>query len=595
MSFQTPISIAKAIENIQSSQYILPAIQREFVWSDEQIERLFDSLMRGYPIGSFLFWKIKPDKLTDFQFYRFMDKYHQRDYRRNEATKLSGQIPRTAVLDGQQRLTALNIGLNGYYASKMPYFRWNSDHAFPKRRLYLNLLAEPDEERDMAYEFKVLEDDDAKVRDDGHFWFPVGEILQFKKMNEVFKYCNQNDLVGPELEHPSDTMCRLWEVVMHSPVINFFLEEEHNLEKVLNIFIRVNSGGTQLSYSDILLSIATAQWRNYDAREEIYGLVDDLNLMGESFSFEKDFILKASLVLSDIKTVAFRIYNFNRNNMLKIEKLWPKIKDALTITVRLLTTWGYSRDTLVSNNAVIPLAYYILRKGNPKGIITSTDYAADRERMQRWLMRALLKRTFGGQSDNVLTNTRRVISETSNSFPEDKIYESLRGTAKSMAFDEDQIDGLLDTRYGHSSTFTVLALLYPWLKFDQHFHIDHIFPRSMFKPKILQKNGISKQERHRWLDHKDDLGNLQLLQGKVNQNKADQDFEAWLQELQPEPVGLDAYKNQHMIPEVDLSFAKFPEFLEARTQILKKTLKDLLCGSTTSQNLTEAPRCVLRP
>ena len=133
MSFQTPIKIAEAIENIQSNQYILPAIQREFVWSDEQIERLFDSLMRGYPIGTFLFWKIKPDKLTDFQFYRFMDKFHQRDYRRNEPIKVSGQMPRTAVLDGQQRLTALNIGLNGYYASKIPYYRWNSDHAFPKR------------------------------------------------------------------------------------------------------------------------------------------------------------------------------------------------------------------------------------------------------------------------------------------------------------------------------------------------------------------------------------------------------------------------------------------------------------------------------
>jgi len=65
MSFQTPITIARAIENIQSNQYILPAIQREFVWSDEQIERLFDSLMRGYPIGSFLFWKIKPQNDTD--------------------------------------------------------------------------------------------------------------------------------------------------------------------------------------------------------------------------------------------------------------------------------------------------------------------------------------------------------------------------------------------------------------------------------------------------------------------------------------------------------------------------------------------------
>ncbi|MBW8038706.1 MAG: DUF262 domain-containing protein [Planctomycetes bacterium] len=576
MSFQTPITIAKAIENIQSNQYILPAIQREFVWSDGQIERLFDSLMRGYPIGSFLFWRINPDKLTDFQFYRFMNKYHQRDHRRNEPITLTGEMPRTAILDGQQRLTALNIGLNGYYASKMPYFRWNSDHAFPKRRLYLNLLAEPDEERDMAYEFKMLQDDDAKVRDDNHFWFRVGQILQFDDSFYVIDYCNKNNLVGPDLRHPSAILHKLWKIILDSQVINHFLEEEHNLEKVLNIFIRVNSGGTQLSYSDILLSIAVAQWQDYDAREEIYSLVDELNQIGESFTFNKDFILKSCLVLSDVKSIAFKIISFNKENMQKIEENWNNVKEALDKTVRLLSVWGYSRDTLVSNNAIIPLAYYILRKGNPKGIITSTDYSADRERMQRWLMRALLKRTFGGQSDNVLTKTRRVIAETSDSFPEDKIYESLRGTAKSMAFDEDQIDGLLDTRYGHSGTFTVLALLYPWLKFDQHFHIDHIFPRSMFKPKILREKGIPKEKWNLWLDHKDDLGNLQLLQGKVNMNKADKDFEAWLQELQPEPVGLDTYKQQHIIPELDLSFWNFPEFLEARTQILRQKLKELL-------------------
>ena len=576
MSFQTPITISKAIENIQSNQYILPAIQREFVWSDGQIERLFDSLMRGYPIGSFLFWKIKPDKLTDFQFYRFMDRYLQRDCRRNEPIKLTGEMPRTAILDGQQRLTALNIGLKGYYASKLPYYRWNSDYAFPKRRLYLNLLARPDKENDIAYEFKTLQDSDAEQKDQAHFWFPVGQILQFSKMNEVFKYCNQNELVGHDLEHPSDALCRLWEVILHSPVINYFLEEDHDLNKVLNIFIRVNSGGTQLSYSDILLSIATAQWQKYDAREEIYQLVDDLNLMGETFSFNKDFVLKASLVLSDIKTIAFKVNNFNKENMQKIEKQWLGIKDAVALTVRLLTTWGYSRDTLVSNNAVIPLAYYILRKGNPKGIITSTAYSTDREQMQKWLMRALLKQTFSGQPDNVLTKIRRVISESSDSFPEHEIYEALRGTAKSMAFDEDQIDGLLDYQYGESNTYTILALLYPWLKFDQHFHIDHIFPRSMFKPKILRKFGIPKEKWDLWLDHRDDLGNLQLLQGMVNQNKIDKEFEAWLQETQPEPVGLEAYKQQHFIPEVDLSFTKYPEFLEARTQVIKHKLKEML-------------------
>ena len=576
MRFETPITIAKAIENIQSNQYILPAIQREFVWSDKQIENMFDSLMRGYPIGSFLFWQIQPDKLSDFQFYRFMDKYHQRDYSHNEPIYLTGEQSKTAVLDGQQRLTALNIGLKGYYASKLPYYRWNSDHAFPKRTLHLDLLAKPDEEQEMAYSFKMMAAD--KIKNDGNsFWFPVGNILQFKEVFDVFQFCNKHDLVGSDLEHPSKTLVRLWKVIVDNGVINYYLEEEQNLDKVLNIFIRVNSGGTELSYSDMLLSIATAQWKTFDAREEIYTLVDELNDRGESFNFNKNFVLKSCLVLSDIKSVVFKIDNFKKDNMQKIEEQWGDIKEALVLTVRLLEIWGYNRDTLVSNNAVIPLTYYILKQGNPTELISSHSFDADREKMQRWLMSALLKQTLGGQSDNVLTKIRQVISIHNDNFPENEIYEILKGTTKSMTFDEDQVDGLLDMQYGSSNTYTVLALLYPWLKFDQHFHIDHIYPRNMFKEKYLKESTIPED---RWVEYKslrDGLSNLQLLQGKVNQNKSDQDFETWLHNVEAdEPLALDAYKTQHMIPDVDLSFHNFPQFFEERTKIIKAKLLELL-------------------
>jgi len=576
MHFETPITIAKAIENIQSNQYILPAIQREFVWSDKQIENMFDSLMRGYPIGSFLFWQIQPDKLSDFQFYRFMDRYHQRDHSHNEPIYLTGEQSKSAVLDGQQRLTALNIGLKGYYASKLPYYRWNSDHAFPKRTLHLNLLTKPDEEQEMAYSFKMMAADKIK-NDENNFWFPVGEILQFKEVYDVFQFCNKHDLVGSDLEHPSKTLVRLWKVIVDSEVINYYLEEEQNLDKVLNIFIRVNSGGTELSYSDMLLSIATAQWKTFDAREEIYTLVDDLNNRTESFNFNKNFILKSCLLLSDIKSVVFKIDNFKKDNMQKIEEQWAEIKAALTLTVRLLEIWGYNRDTLVSNNAVIPLAYYILKQGNPTELISSPSFAEDREKMQRWLMGALLKQTLGGQSDNVLTKIRQVIFVNNNHFPENEIYEALRGTTKSMAFDEDQVDSLLDIQYGSSNTYTILALLYPWLKFDQHFHIDHIYPRNMFKEKYLKDSSIPENSWVEYQSLRDGLSNLQLLQGKVNQSKSDQDFETWLHNVEAdEPLALDAYKTQHMIPDVDLSFHNFPQFFEERTKIIKAKLQELL-------------------
>ena len=81
MSYQTPVTIREALESIQLQDYVLPAIQREFVWSAPQIISLFDSLMRGYPIGSFLFWRLEPEAHSakfrqDQQFYGFLKDMH---------------------------------------------------------------------------------------------------------------------------------------------------------------------------------------------------------------------------------------------------------------------------------------------------------------------------------------------------------------------------------------------------------------------------------------------------------------------------------------------------------------------------------------
>src|SRR5271170_313318 len=104
-------TIAEALARIQNKSYVLPAIQREFVWWPEQIEKLFDSLMQGYPFGTFLFWKVQPETSGKFKFYDFVRNYHERDAAHCPDL---GSLPNQAliaVLDGQQRLTALNIGL----------------------------------------------------------------------------------------------------------------------------------------------------------------------------------------------------------------------------------------------------------------------------------------------------------------------------------------------------------------------------------------------------------------------------------------------------------------------------------------------------
>jgi uncharacterized protein with ParB-like and HNH nuclease domain len=111
MSFQAPITIADALRNIEQRHYLLPAIQREFVWPAEKIEWLFDSLMRGYPISSFLFWKVDDMSKSGYRFYEFLREYRQRFKIHNEEVPVAGIRNFTAVLDGQQRLTSLYIGL----------------------------------------------------------------------------------------------------------------------------------------------------------------------------------------------------------------------------------------------------------------------------------------------------------------------------------------------------------------------------------------------------------------------------------------------------------------------------------------------------
>lgn len=296
MSYQTALTIKSVIDHIKKRQYVLPSIQREFVWDTDQIEVLFDSLMRDYPISTFLFWKVDKNKIKDFQFYEFLKKYHERDCRHNTKVDLVGDEDVIALLDGQQRMTSMYIALAGSYASKMPYYRKNSSHAYPVMKLYLDLL-QPSSEVEVEYNFKFLTEQEAEVDDDS-FWFECGKILEFTSTNNAVMYAMKNKLTDTskyteqQSEFAINTLNEFFNVIHQKGTISYYLETGEELDKVLQIFIRTNSGGTKLSYSDLLLSIATAQWQEKDARELIHDFVDDINQIGDGFSFNKDLVLK---------------------------------------------------------------------------------------------------------------------------------------------------------------------------------------------------------------------------------------------------------------------------------------------------------------
>src|SRR6266404_4007943 len=194
MAFERPITVREAIERIAHREYLLPAIQREFVWDPEQIIRLFDSLLRDYPIGSFLFWQINPERKHDYQFYEFLRDYHERDTTHNPKATLTGDAGITAVLDGQQRLTALFVGLLGTYAERKKHGRKRYDSNYPRKRLYLN-LSKPAESFDLLYDFRFREDDEDLVTEEDDRWFRVGHILAFREAVDIMDFLIDNGLV----------------------------------------------------------------------------------------------------------------------------------------------------------------------------------------------------------------------------------------------------------------------------------------------------------------------------------------------------------------------------------------------------------------
>ena len=588
-SFQTPMTIKETVTEIGENHYFLPAIQREFVWNHEQIARLFDSIMKGYPIGSFLFWNVKEENVATFDFYKFMEKYHERDYYNNPKAELDGVKNIGCVLDGQQRLTSLYIGLRGTYAEKLPRRRWDDPNAYPEKRLYLNLLSRAplngnDED---LYDFKFLTEKEATHRDEKTYWFRVGEVLNFTKEADVNRYLIKNKLMSLEEEKSdfaNETLFDLFSKVHNERIISYYLEVSQDIDTVLNIFIRVNSGGTVLSNSDLLLSIATAKWSQIDARKEIFDLVKNVNKTGDRFNFNNDFVLKSFLVLSDIKNIAFKVSNFTNENMELMENKWEIVSKSIRLSVELLDSWGYNWQTLTSNNAVIPIAYYLSKIGNPDNFVLSSTYKKDRERIKRWLTLSLVKRVFSGQPDNVLRSIRELITDGVSEFPLEEIIDQFKGSNKTLIIQEEDVDKLLEIEYSNPQTFSILALLYPNLDYRNKFHIDHIFPQKFFKDKELSKRSIPKGEWEDFAINQDYIANLQLLEGILNEEKSSQDFDNWLIQNFPDESRRNEYKLKNYIPlDFDLKFKNFLDFIDEREELIRSKLMEILGVKETSK------------
>jgi uncharacterized protein with ParB-like and HNH nuclease domain len=564
----TAKTISEVVTEHLNRTTFLPAIQREFVWSPDAIAKLFDSIMGDYPISSFLFWKIKEENKNQWTAYEFLRDFDEEDPH-NRETNLAGiNQDIHLVLDGQQRLTSLNIGLKGSY--RYFYYRWY------KTKLYLNLLDtnNNDNPEESKYQFAFRENALANPRARGpQYWYLVGEILNFDDAEDAKKDIKSKlgGFTEEERDHAYSMIGRLHSRMHTSRALNYYEEKSQDYDKVVEIFIRANTGGVKLEYSDILLSTATAKWNKLNAREEIHSFTDSINSIGNGYSFGKDFVLKGCLYLTDGLPIQYKVKNFNRNNLIRIEDNWENIEATIYETVSLVSRFGYNDKNLVAKIALLPIAYY-LKKLNRKNFVNSTDKkeVTNQIYIQKWLTITLLKNSFGSSSDTTLKNLQDTINsqQSYDWFPYKELNDRL---GISASFNEAEIVNLVANNYGTKYSYLILSLLYPdrdWK--DNYYHEDHIFPKSEFTRSKLHQRGYKEEKIERYLKYFNTISNLQLLTESENLSKNAKPFDEWICTRD------DNFKSRHLIPIMSsYNIDNFLDFIEARTDAISAQLRNI--------------------
>lgn len=560
----------------------LPAIQRHFVWNRNDICKLFDSIMCGYPIGTFLFWEIADTKSDNYAFYEF-----NKDYSEHVEGKFNKTAPRslppgiTGVLDGQQRLNSMYVALSGSYSAYnggkgLPRSNKNN---YSRRWLYINVLFErsEEEEADYQYEFTFLTDPEAEPK---HFerkkcWVPVHKVYRCETVEDLDKYWEDfqsgipADRLPPAVkrERAQELLKLLRQRLRVENLISYFPITNTELTEALEIFIRANNGGIKVTNAEMIFSTIIAHWDK--GREKIEALESELNRVGNGFSFDVGAVMLGCLALSG-SPIRLKIESFKPGQVDVIKKGWDGIAESLRTATQLFEEWGFSGNNRVTASAVIAIAILVQRKINLK---------ASNPDLRLFVIRSLIFQIYR-RGERALTLIRGYAHDD---LTDGAIFDLKKFAAKfitpsgeKMEATPDMINKLLMLPISDNRIFLLLSLLHTHHAIHQKaFQKDHIHPLKGFES--LDAFELNTEQAEKWNVWKNQLPNLQLLQDGENNNKRATPFEEWLPKYRTTEALRKSYLAENDIPlEVSLDFNDFEVFFEERKKILRQRLTTLL-------------------
>ena len=584
-------TIKDVLKGIEKGRTVLPAMQRSFVWPEEKIYNLFDSLMRGYPIGTFLFWKIDKSTFKQYTFNLFIKNcLIKKDHLQKGDKATASFSDYEAVLDGQQRLTSLYIGACGKQQIENKGKKVKNSNLLIDKYLCIDILFVPNLEEKFLFRFresekieKILVEDDAKK----HFWIKVNTVYNFSDPGSILTYVQELDkkVKDDDLhEHNVDAIKLLMDLnraLTQENIINVYSAQDMDLSQVVEIFVRVNSGGEKLSASDLMLSVASGVLEGNDVHSMLEKAVKDINEAVDpntGFVMKKEIILTAGLMFTGAESLYLSNhanYTTDRMNLI-FKKNWTRIIEALKNTVIYIEFIGFIGRKL-SNSIILPIAYYFYKNDISDSHKTSDKPRAccDRVFIRQWLLRSMLKDVFmEGTAASLLQFRNLILNTKKKYFPLDELME--KEIKKPLTVGEDQIEEILNLKYGDSKIIPLLVELGK-NRSDSDTQVDHIWPKSTLTngKKLSERAQISDNKLQVYKNNCNSILNLQLLQSTRNQEKSDLDYDKWLEKAFTDKNELSLYFETNLIPKnSSYKLEDLEEFWKKRNELFRKKIKE---------------------
>jgi uncharacterized protein with ParB-like and HNH nuclease domain len=548
MSF-SQVTIAGLLEKIKDEQICLPSIQRAFVWNEEKIEHFFDSIYRGYPFGGFMFWRLSEETFENYSFYKLLKEYSEAESPVGKLIQLEDEdgnpkdkAPLYAVIDGQQRLTSINIAFNGSYKT---YPKGN----LVEKNLYFNLLAflklrdenleeelneeqedEQEKKEDINPVFKMFTSAQVTERNNSaenkfrqELWF---QVKHFKENNWDVFLPNTEDTFGlGELDRDNNIRRALLQDIRPymtpkhideawlsnnftafkghistfvlrikrlESISYFELKHSNKLIDITEAFVRINQG-IPLSKINLLYSTLIANWEN--GKKLIDGLIKKLKDQGYK-NLDLEFILRTCLYLSG-GNVLFNLRSFKNSTITIIQQNF-KTEDAATMDyetailemLQFLKDCSINSSILTSKNVLIPLIYHIYKGGDLHSV-------QSRKEAINYIFVSYLQRVFGSHGDSLLSNLRRAATLPDGQLVNhefnyrdlvDEINEDNKRTLY-QDIDEDTIEAWLEDSITQRDVSHLLHLTRNWDNFQQNLSAQVLHPRNTLSVELVNALG----------------------------------------------------------------------------------------------------------